>query len=653
MRRARCRGAPSHRGRVAVARPACAGGAGITGTSHQPPSSRASSAGGSAPRSSRRSRTAGTTAIASTGGRGSSWTISAAARRAGEISPRFQRPTSASAGPSSHSAERAVVSQRRRLQARQDVTTSGRRGATTPAQRGRERAQARAAALAHPLARRGAGDAAARQHEADERGERRHGARLGPATVACLSPERAGMRAAVRPAETGRLCSKGARCTPASVTIAVMLAGGRDIEGGIRDGGARGREHRASELGDLVGSPLLDGDPRPARDRVIDRRGGSDDVAGHAVGAREHATATPRTRSARTRSRCSRAPTACRATSSRPPRRSITRSQRRGNPHRGARGRRGGAARRARARARGHGRLEPRLRRHAGGQHHRDRDRGRACIARRSSRACRLGGLTACAQVPAPIRHRHATGPRPSLAPCHARLAPPPPAAASLRRLPRAGRLDVRRLRPAAARARGAAVHTLRRARPRSVVTACRACSRLRWLTTARSALWLERPGARARGGAGSAARSRPRGWPRRWSRTSCRDPRSRRSPSCPPCATGGCCAAPIRPRSWRPSSARWWDLPVVPLVRRARGVRPQRGLDAARAPPQRARRVRRPRRPAPRWRSSTTSTRPAPRSTSAPARCAGRARSRCTSSRSRARRSIGPLRERRPVADS
>ena len=27
---------------------------------------------------------------------------------------------------------------------------------------------------------------------------------------------------------------------------------------------------------------------------------------------------------------------------------------------------------------------------------------------------------------------------------------------------------------------------------------------------------------------------------------------------------------------------ARWWELPIVPLVRRTRGVRPQRGLDAA-----------------------------------------------------------------------
>ena len=95
-----------------------------TGRPHQRASSVAISAGGSAPRSNRRSRTAGTTAIASTAGRGSSWAISAAARRPGEISPRFQRPTSASAGPSSQSAERAVVNQRSRLHARHAATVS-------------------------------------------------------------------------------------------------------------------------------------------------------------------------------------------------------------------------------------------------------------------------------------------------------------------------------------------------------------------------------------------------------------------------------------------------------------------------------------------------------------------------------------------------
>ena len=71
-----------------------------------------------------RSGTQGTTAIASTAGRGSSCTTSAAARREGVISPRFQRPTSASAGPSSQNAERAVVNQCSRLQPRQAGTAT-------------------------------------------------------------------------------------------------------------------------------------------------------------------------------------------------------------------------------------------------------------------------------------------------------------------------------------------------------------------------------------------------------------------------------------------------------------------------------------------------------------------------------------------------
>ena len=164
-----------------------------------------------------------------------------------------------------------------------------------------------------------------------------------------------------------------------------------------------------------------------------------------------------------------------------------------------------------------------------------------------------------------------------------------------------AGRVDVRRLRPAAcARSRPRCARAA--ARPTALaVAACRACSRLRWFTTARSALWLGRPGARARRRAGSAARSHParlaaalmvHELPRPRGRRDRRRARRARPPA----------AARRRPaRGARaPSSARWWELPVVPLVRRTRDVRPQRGLDATRAPRQRARRVRRPRRPAP-----------------------------------------------------
>jgi hypothetical protein len=62
-----------------------------------------------------------------------------------------------------------------------------RRGSATRAQGRREGAQPLAACIAHPVARCAARHAATRQQQADERGGRRHGARLGPGAVTCLS----------------------------------------------------------------------------------------------------------------------------------------------------------------------------------------------------------------------------------------------------------------------------------------------------------------------------------------------------------------------------------------------------------------------------------------------------------------------------------
>ena len=107
---------------LAAVRPACGARAARPAGPDQRPSSPASSVGGSAPRCKRRSRTAGTTASASTLGRCSSWATNAPASRTGEISPRFQRATTSSTGPSSQSAERAVVNQRSRAHARQVLT---------------------------------------------------------------------------------------------------------------------------------------------------------------------------------------------------------------------------------------------------------------------------------------------------------------------------------------------------------------------------------------------------------------------------------------------------------------------------------------------------------------------------------------------------
>ena len=95
-----------------------------------------------------------------------------------------------------------------------------------------------------------------------------------------------------------------------------------------------------------------------------------------------------------------------------------------------------------------------------------------------------------------PARSGTDTSQGPGLAWPHAvaHLARPPAASAPLRRLPRARRLDVRRVRSAAARARGAArapAAVRRRRSPSRRVVPVRA---LRFLTTARSALWLDGP---------------------------------------------------------------------------------------------------------------------------------------------------------------
>ena len=159
-------------------------------------------------------------------------------------------------------------------------------------------------------------------------------------------------------------------------------------------------------------------------------------------------------------------------------------------------------------------------------------------------------------------------------------------------------------------------------------VAACRACSRLRWFTTARSALWLDGPALALVG---------------RWKRGEISPGRLAAAliaHELPRPAVEAIAVVPAvhdrrllrgadPPAEIATELARWWGLPVAQLVCRARDVRPQRGLDAA------ARRgnVVAHSRPAPAlaaWRSWTTSTRPAPPSTSAPARCAGRAPSRC-----------------------
>ena len=112
-------------------------------------------------------------------------------------------------------------------------------------------------------------------------------------------------------------------------------------------------------------------------------------------------------------------------------------------------------------------------------------------------------------------------------------------------------------------------------------VPACRACKRLRWLTTARSALWLEGP-----------LVSLVAGW-KRGDISPARLAGALVAHELPRPSVDALAAVPaVRarqllrgadpPAELAAELARWWDLPIVPLVHRAHGVRPQRGLDAA-----------------------------------------------------------------------
>jgi predicted amidophosphoribosyltransferase len=112
-------------------------------------------------------------------------------------------------------------------------------------------------------------------------------------------------------------------------------------------------------------------------------------------------------------------------------------------------------------------------------------------------------------------------------------------------------------------------------------VAACRACARLRWFTTARSALWLDGPLV---------------GFVARWKRGEISPARlaaalvAHELPKPPVEALAVVPAVRDRlllrgadpPSELAAELARWWELPVVPLVGRTRGVRPQRGLDAS-----------------------------------------------------------------------
>jgi predicted amidophosphoribosyltransferase len=112
------------------------------------------------------------------------------------------------------------------------------------------------------------------------------------------------------------------------------------------------------------------------------------------------------------------------------------------------------------------------------------------------------------------------------------------------------------------------------------VVTSCRACSRLRWITTARSALWLEGPALALVG---------------RWKRGEISPARLAAAlmvhelPRPPVDAIAVVPAVRDRlllrgadpPAELARELGGWWEVPVMPLLRRTRAVRPQRGLDA------------------------------------------------------------------------
>jgi predicted amidophosphoribosyltransferase len=110
---------------------------------------------------------------------------------------------------------------------------------------------------------------------------------------------------------------------------------------------------------------------------------------------------------------------------------------------------------------------------------------------------------------------------------------------------------------------------------------ACRACSRLRWLSSARSAVWLDGPVVSLVS---------------RWKRGEISPARLAAALVAhevqrPPVDVLAVVPA-VRdrlllrgadpPAELAAELARWWGLPLVPLVFRTRGVRPQRGLDAS-----------------------------------------------------------------------
>ncbi len=111
-------------------------------------------------------------------------------------------------------------------------------------------------------------------------------------------------------------------------------------------------------------------------------------------------------------------------------------------------------------------------------------------------------------------------------------------------------------------------------------VSACRACARLRWLTTARSAFWLDGPLADvvarwkrgeispARLGAALVVHELPR-------------PHVDALAVVPAVRDRRLLRGSDPPSELAAELGRWWELPVVPLLLRTRGVRPQRGLDA------------------------------------------------------------------------
>ena len=109
---------------------------------------------------------------------------------------------------------------------------------------------------------------------------------------------------------------------------------------------------------------------------------------------------------------------------------------------------------------------------------------------------------------------------------------------------------------------------------------ACRACARLRWLTTARSALWLEGPladlVARWKRGEVSPARLGAALVAHELAR-----PQVDALVAVPAVGDRRLLRGSDPPAELAAELGRWWDLPVLPLLERTRGVRPQRGLDA------------------------------------------------------------------------